>query len=370
MPVNSVSLCNFRNFKHAEAEFSDGINIIKGNNAQGKTNLIEAVFYLSALRSFRGARDEQLINNACDSAVISERLFNGTRSFVLDARLFTNSRRQLFVNQVQLKKAAEIVGIMPAVVFTPDDLSVIKDSSAVRRKMIDFPLCQMRPRYLEELTAYNRVLKMKRALIKEEASADKYSLCDTYNVSMSRHGAAVLCIRNAYIKTLSEEASSVYSEISAGKDSLKISYKTVSAAKPEEGEKKNAELIYERLSSLMKPEFASGTCLSGIHRDDVMIDIDNIQAKGYASQGQMRSAALSIKLAEREILKKEFGYYPLLMMDDILSELDAQRQDYVLNRIKNGQIFITCCDDSPFMKLEKGRLIHIEKGSVIKTEEI
>ena len=369
MPIVSAEFENFRNFRTLSCSFSPAINVITGENAQGKTNLIEAIFYLSAMKSFRSAKDEPLIQHGKKTAFLSERLHNGQRDFCLEVILRQNERKTVKSNGVPAKRSMDVIGILPAVLFTPDDLDLIKAGGAERRRLLDLPLCQSRPRYLESLSRYNKTLRLKRALLKRGNDRENESVCDAYNRELARLGAEILLERNSYAKKLEKEAAVILSALSEEKESLTLSYKTVSAADPEKSHAENARLLYDRLSSLMKSEFEAEACLSGIHKDDIMIEINGFPARVYASQGQMRSVALSLKMAEREVLKSESGILPVLLLDDVLSELDPARQQFILNHVGGGQIFITCCDESPLSSVREGKVIELSDGKIRREEE-
>lgn len=370
MPILSVEFENFRNFQHLACDFSPDVNVITGQNAQGKTNLIEALFYFSTARSFRTNKDETMIRHGEDSAYIAEKMHNGIRDFNLEILFTSQNRKRITSNGILQKRSADIVGLLPAVLFTPDDLHIIKEGASERRRLLDLPLCQIRPRYLEALSRYNKTLRMKRALIKEEISEENKRLCDAYNIELACYGAEIMCMRRDYLALLAKTASPIHHSLSGGKESLTLTYKTVSRADPEGNAEKNAALLYQRLGELMTSEFESETCLSGIHKDDILIDIDDYSAKGYASQGQMRSAALSLKLAEREIIRKDTSTEPILLLDDVLSELDPLRQNFILNHIGGGQIFITCCDTIPKDTIKSGKYFEFREGSILREELI
>lgn len=370
MPILSVDFENFRNFKKLSCDFSPNINVITGQNAQGKTNLIEALFYLSTARSFRTNKDETLILHGENNARIAEKLHNGVRDFNLEIFFTSQNRKRIISNGILQKRSADIVGILPVVLFTPDDLHIIKAGAAERRRLLDIPLCQIRPYYLEALNRYNKTLRMKRVLIRQGVSAENKRLCDAYNAELSRYGADILCMRRDYLIRLAETAAPIHHALSGQKETLTLTYKTFSRADLKGNSETNRQLLYRRLCELMSSEFESENCLSGIHKDDILIDIDDYAAKGFASQGQMRSAALSLKLAEREIIRSVTATEPVLLLDDVLSELDPTRQHFILNHIGGGQIFITCCDMIPRNAIYSGKYFEFHNGMILREETI
>ena len=369
MPILEAELQNFRNFSSLFCAFSPSVNVITGENAQGKTNLIEALFYLSAMKSFRAQKDDLLIRHGENAAFLKESLHNGQRDFTLEVSLHKAERKRILKNGIPVRRSADAVGILPAVLFTPDDLELIKAGGGERRRLLDLPLCQMKPLYLDTLARYNRTLRMKRALLKEEITPENEMLLDTYNRSLARYGSLILLERAAYLRELEKEAAPLLSSLSGEKETLKLSYKTVSVADPEKSAAENEKLLYERLSALLKSEFEAGACLSGVHRDDILIELNGYPARAYASQGQMRSIALSLKLAERELLKKGTSSLPVLLLDDVLSELDPGRQHFILNHVEGGQIFITCCDEAPLSAVKEGKVFEFREGRIVREEE-
>ena len=370
MPIFSVELENFRNFRKLSCEFSPAVNVISGQNAQGKTNLTEALFYFSTAHSFRTNKDETMIRHGENSAFIAEKMNNGIRDFDLQILFTSQNRKRITANGILQKRSADIVGLLPAVLFTPDDLHIIKEGASERRRLLDLPLCQIRPRYLDALSRYNKTLRMKRALLKQGISEDYKKLCETYNSEMAHYGAEIMTMRRDYLRILSKEASLIHHSLSGERENLSLTYKTFSRADLEADARTNEKLLFQRLNELMASEFESETCLSGIHKDDILIDIDEYSAKGFASQGQMRSAALSLKLAEREIIRKDTSTEPILLLDDVLSELDPARQNFILNHIGGGQIFITCCDTIPKNTIKNGKFFEFREGTIIREETI
>ena len=369
MPILEAEFENFRNFSSLSCRFSPSINVITGENAQGKTNLIEAVFYLSAMKSFRTAKDDPMIRHEAEAAYLRENFHNGQRDFTMEVTLRRNEKKKIAKNGIPVRRSAEVVGLLPVVLFTPDDLELIKAGGSERRRLLDLPLCQMKPLYLETLARYNRTLRMKRALLKRGKSPENEMLLDAYNADLSRHGSQILLERAAYLKRLEKEATPLLSSLSGEKETLSLLYRTVSVADPEKSAKENETLLYERLSSLMESEFEAESCLSGIHKDDVQINLNSFSARTYASQGQMRSIALSLKLAEREILKRATASLPVLLLDDVLSELDPKRQKFILSHVEGGQVFITCCDESPLSAVREGKVFEFSEGRIIREEE-
>ena len=366
MIVQALTLDFFRNYLHLEAEFDPGVNLIYGENAQGKTNLLEAVAYLSTASSHRARYDRDLIQFGVDSAFLQARISSRQREFTLEANLARGARRQLYANGVRLKTAGELSGILNTVLFCPEDLYLIREGAAVRRRFLDQCICQLRPRYAQALAEYRKLYEHKTRILRDWQ--EKPSLLDTldeFNLRMAQTGAVIIHYRAHFVKRLREITPPIHLDFSGGREELDLRYQTVSTlTDPQLTPREILPRLLEHQESHRQAELDSRQCLSGPHKDDLEVDIDGISAKTYASQGQTRTAALSLKLASREIFFQETGEWPVLLLDDVLSELDERRQAFVLGRITGGQVFITCCEDAGPAALERGRTFRVENGAI------
>ena len=365
MVVNELFLDGFRNYHNMSASFSGGVNVVAGRNAQGKTNIIEAIYYLAAGRSFRQVSDRELISFNSETACIRVGVMSGGREQTLEARFFRGRRRELYANGVKLKKASELTGRLTAVQFGPDDLEMIKDGAAVRRKLMDQCLSQLRPGYLAALSEYNRLYDNKSRILRDyHDKPSLLELLDDFNLRLAQHSARLIYYRSAFASALSRRAAEIHGEFSGGAESLSIKYKTVGGM---DAAGKKPEQILPELMEHQKnhyhAELKSGLCLSGAHKDDLEIEINGASARKYGSQGQIRTASVSIKLAERDIHYDDTGEYPILLLDDVMSELDEARQSFILGRIAEGQVFITCCDESA-AAAHDGRVFRVERGEI------
>ena len=367
MIVKGLELDFFRNYAHLEAQFDPRVNLIYGENAQGKTNLIEAIAYLSSARSHRARYDREMIMLGVDSSFIKGEIFSRDRDFTLEAKLFRGKGRQLHSNGVRLKNAGELSGILTTVLFCPEDLYLIREGASARRKFLDSAICQLRPRYAQALAEYNRLYEHKTRILRDwPENPSLLQTLDDFNLRMAQTGALVIHYRAHFVKRLQEEAPAIHADFSGGRENLTLSYETVSTVDdPLAGAREILPRLLEHQQSHRQAELESRQCLSGPHKDDLMVNLDGMSAKIYGSQGQTRTAALSLKLAQREIFFQETGEYPVLLLDDVLSELDAKRQSFVLNRIQGGQIFITCCEEEKLEGLEGGKAFHIKSGKLI-----
>jgi len=368
MIVKRAVLKSFRNYDNAEIRFSDGINVITGENAFGKTNILEAVYYLTGGRSFRTRSDKELINFDADEAYIRGDVVSGGREQNIEAYLSRGARRRLLANGVRLRTASELSGRLTAVLFCPSDLDLIRDGAQVRRRLLDDCICQLKPGYSRILADFSRAYENKTRILRDWR--EKPSLLDTlddYNDFLAEKNAEIVHYRARLCSALSEKARAVHREFSGDTEELTMEYKTVKTV--DDPMKRPSELLpmlLEHQRTHRQAELESGLCLSGSHKDDVEIMINGNSARSFASQGQARTAALSIKLAEREIHREAAGEYPILLLDDVLSELDGSRQNFVLNRIGEGQVLITCCEGDEILEKTGGNVIRIGKGKILQ----
>lgn len=370
MKLRRIALDGFRNYTDFTADFSPGVNVIWGENAQGKTNLLEAIGFLSGARSHRARGDKELISFHRDRGTITAEVTSRGRDFLLEIQLFRGARRRLFVNHVKCKTAAELGGIVQTVLFCPEDLALIKAGAAERRSFLDHAICQLRPRYAEALAQYSKLLDHKTRILRDwEKHPSLLDVLEDFNEAMARAGALVIHYRAHFVRKLAEKAAQIQTEFSGGRETLALHYATVSTVRDPLGP--TVEL-YEDLrrhqDSYAKAERDARSCLSGPHKDDLVARINGQPARQYASQGQTRTAALSLKLAERELFRDDTGQWPILLLDDVLSELDARRQDFVLRRITGGQVILTGCE-APDGSFPEGRTLHIVQGKLVNDPE-
>jgi len=367
MRVKGLELDFFRNYTHLECQFDPRVNLIYGDNAQGKTNLLEAIAYLSAARSHRARFDREMIMMEVDSAFRKGEVHNRQRDFTLEAKLFRGRGRQLYSNGVKLKSAAELSGVLHTVLFCPEDLYLIREGGAARRKFLDGAICQLRPRYAQALAEYTRLHEHKTRILRDWP--ENPSLLDTlddFNLRMAQTGALLIHYRAHFIRRLGEHAPAIHADFSGGRERLELGYETVSTVRdPMAPPRDILGQLLEHQESHRQAELDARQCLSGPHKDDMTVLLDGHAAKTFGSQGQTRTAALSLKLAQREIFQEETGEWPVLLLDDVLSELDPRRQAFVLNRIRGGQVFITCCEEDKLDGLEGGSAFRVRNGALV-----
>lgn len=365
MKLNSIRLGNFRNYDALSLDFSPGVNLIVGDNAQGKTNLLESIIYLGSGKSFRTQRSAELVKIGADFAEIEGTLFSQERQQQLRWLVFAaNQPRQLYLNSVKKKTAGEIAGVLQTVLFCPEDLMVLKTGASARRRLGDNALCQLRPNYEAALLEYGKILEQKNRILKDRyENPALLEILPEYNTRICQVGAIIISYRARFYEGLAAQAKKYHSMFSGGAEDFTLEYKTVSTVKnPFAPVQELVCSLQEHLESHYRAELESAQCLTGPHKDDFDVALSGLSLKAYGSQGQVRTAAISLKLAQRELMKRESGQMPILLLDDVLSELDPGRQDFVLNQIDSGQVFITCCEPGRFTKL--GKTIEIEKGAV------
>lgn len=367
MRIDGLTLENFRNYDHAALTFDRRCNVIFGANAQGKTNLLEALVYLSCGKSPRARSDKEMIRFDAPATRLQAQVRARERDFRVEAELYRDKRRRLSVNKVAAKNASALSEVYHTVFFCPDDLYLIREGASERRRFMDTALCQLRPRYAAALTAYNKAYEHKTRILRDaEERPDLLDILPDFNEQMVRFGAVLVHYRHQFSVKLEEYAALHHRECSGGQEELSIRYRSVSSVTDTGADVGTiTEQLRDHMASHQLAERSSRLCLSGPHKDDLEVDINGRSAKMYASQGQTRTAALCMKLAEQEIYKNACGEYPVLLLDDVLSELDPRRQEFVLNRIAGGQVFLTCCEDDRLTELLGGKVFHVKGGRII-----
>jgi len=358
MNIEHLSLRNFRNATESEIEFSNGVNVICGANAAGKTNILESIFYFAAGKSFRNCKDRELIKFGCDKSNIAMRFSSGGNDYKMSATLSKGGRRVIKIGESMPLKMTEYIGKFRAVIFTPDHLSLVKGAPENRRRFLDLAICQSFPRYAPTLSEYNRVLAQKNALLKRGNVIDE--LMQVYNERLASLAAVITVNRKKYVLKLEEEAKKFLYDMSGGREDLTLSYQT------QAGDFETQEELRERYNTLFaeKAEFEKErfSTLYGAHKDDFLAYINKKSVRMYGSQGQQRSTVLALKLAEGELSYKLTGEYPVFLLDDILSELDRDRKDYILSKTTERQVIITGCESEIFES--KGNKIFVRDGVV------
>ena len=366
MHLSKLELRNFRNYEHLSLALDPGVNLIVGNNAQGKTNMLEAISYLGSGKSFRAQKTSEMVRFSADFADIEGEIFSQERKQTLRWVLFPASRpRQIYRNGAKKKSSSDISGVLQTVLFCPEDLMVLKTGAAPRRRLGDNALCQLRPNYEAALTEYNRILEQKNRILKDRFDNPAVeAILPEYDIRLCQVGALLISYRARFYEGLGKAAKNYHDHFSGGLEEFALQYKTVSTVTdPFAPVATLTGQLQDHLERHKRAELETAQCLTGPHKDDFDVTLSGLSVQTYGSQGQTRTAAISLKLAQRELMKRESGEMPVLLLDDVLSELDAGRQDFVLNQIKEGQVFITCCEPGRFTKL--GKTVEIHKGTVL-----
>ncbi len=367
MFLSSLQLRGFRNYQELDIHFSPGLNVIYGDNAQGKTNLLEAIYLLATGKSHRTSRDHELIHEHMNALLARATVERKTGELSLELSLARDSRKQLKINGISEKKIARLVGNMTAVFFSPDDLQLLKGPPAGRRRFLDIELSQISQNYLYHLIHYNRTLSHRNTLLKQEPLDTE--MLAVYTDQLIATGAQLIARRSRAVKRLSVLAANYHKLLSQGKEELQLEYQSQGAEpdqvpSPEEA----AERLYSQIQQRQREEARRQVTLVGPHRDDVGFRINGRDARQYGSQGQQRTAVLSLKLAELQFMYEELGEYPILLLDDVASELDPHRRNYLLNAVQDGiQTFVSCTDLEDLMVRkwpDHHRLFRVSSGRV------
>lgn len=369
MKLKKIDIKNYRNISHLHLEPCDSVNIIYGDNGQGKTNLIEAVWLFTGNSSFRASKLNELIQFDEKYAEIEIGFEDVKRE--QKAKMKLSSKKEIYLNQVPLKKSGDLAGHFYCVVFSPADLDFVKGSPKNRRKFIDLAISQITPRYLHYLEIYEKALEQRNALLKEIPSNPYLrDTLDIWDLQLAKTGTILSIYRNDYLLKLGKIASVIYDGISSQKEQFSVEYQSSVFETMDDIKSYDDRIIekyFKKLQDALSQDIRLGFTSVGIHRDDMELFLNGISIKTFGSQGQQKSSVLTLKLSEAALLEKVTGEKPVVLLDDVMSELDRTRQDYVLNHVKNQQVFITCCDVFNTVQLKKGKIFKIEQGRL--TEE-
>ena len=374
MYCKKVKLNNFRNISECSIDFCDGINVLAGENAQGKTNLLEAIFFASVGRSFRASSSNEMILFGRKNAVVSIDYMSEKkeRGDNITIQLFSDKKKIVEKNHLRVERLSDIVGSFRSVLFCPEHLSLIKDGPLERRNYLDIAISRISPKYIRSLQRYAYFLKQRNALIKSALKnrAVFDATIDLWSEQLATEAAEISLLRLQFIKRVNTIVSSCFEEMTGKKESVDIIYRGSAGLSGDEYLDK--ELVKQKyltlLSSSHDREIMIGSTLWGIHKDDIEIKLNSKNARSFASQGQQRSLALALKLAEGEICKEEFGDYPVFLFDDVLSELDETRRDYMLSFATGKQVIITTCEMGILDKIRADKKILVENGTYREME--
>ena len=357
MIIKSLELQNFRNYENLKLDFDSGTNIFYGDNAQGKTNILEAIYLIATTKSHKGSKDSDIIQFGHEEAHIRSYLYKEDVTRQVDMHLRKSKTKGIAIDSQRIKKAADLLGLLNVVFFSPEDLSIIKNGPAERRRFIDMELCQLDSFYLYNLNNYNKIVNNRNKLLKDlfmnPGLKETLSIWDSQLLS---YGSKIIERRSLFIEQLNQIIFDIHNRLSGGKEQIKIVYE------------KNVEIdnLEEKLRLNQDKDIYLKQTTVGPHRDDISFIVNDIDIRKFGSQGQQRTAALSLKLSEIELVKKSIKDTPVLLLDDVLSELDSNRQNYLLNSIGDIQTIITCTGLDEFVnnRFEINKVFKVKEGTV------
>lgn len=372
MFLAETDLKSYRNYTSLHKDWHSGINILLGNNAQGKTNLLESIYVLSMGKSHRTAKDKEWIRFGDPFALLKGKVIRRNGSITLDITV-TDKGKKAKINGLEQRRLSDYIGTMNVVMFAPEDLDLVKGSPNNRRRFMDMEIGQVSPTYLYNLNSYNKILMQRNQLLKEIARKEKkMDLLEIWDQQLVEYGVKVLLKRSYFIEKLKVWAKDIHADISNGKEELSIKYLSSLTFSPDTEIEELKDQYLNQLNKHHEKEVHRGVSLIGPHRDDLNFYINQQEVQSYGSQGQQRTTALSIKLAEIELIHEEIGEYPILLLDDVFSELDDQRQSHLLKSIKDKcQTFITTTsiDGISDEILKESKLFFITSGEIEERSE-
>lgn len=365
MYIKTIELKDFRNYETLRAEFEPNVNIFIGQNAQGKTNLLESIYLTSMGRSFRTNRDKDMIRFGRDFFRIRLAAFKEDSELVVELAVNREGKKGIKIDGVKAKKLSQLFETIYMVIFSPEDLRIVKDEPEKRRKFMDRELCQIRPSYYSSLNQYRKALMQRNACLKEFYAGNSRmtdEILDIWDSKMAEYGSRVISCRQEFVSKISKISGNIHKEITNGRERLEISYE------PNIGP---CDDFYEALKKNREKDKRRGTTGIGPHKDDLKLQIGDIDIRSFGSQGQQRTAALSLKLSEIQLIQEETGENPVLLLDDVLSELDQERQNYLIRALAETQVFLTTTELSAEAEQRLGNIkyFQIKEGTVISEEE-
>lgn len=359
MYIKSIELKNFRNYNDLNISFNERVNILMGNNAQGKTNLLEGIYLNSIGKSFKSVRDKELVMFGEEFCRVKTTYVRDDEERVNEIVISNTGVKGIKADGVKLAKASELLDKVYIIVFSPEDLKIVKDEPEKRRKFIDRELCQIRRGYLADLNSYKKVLKQRNTYLKESRIDD--GILDIWDYELAEYGAKIIKKRSEFVKQIDEISRDIHTRLTGGKEELKIEYRPSIFS-----EENIKEYFYQELVKHRDDDKRNGNTSKGPHKDDIKISADGINLRKFGSQGQQRTAALSLKLSEIKIIEEETNEKPILLLDDVLSELDNDRQTYLMNSLGENQMFITTTDliGQVARNLPNSKIVVIKNGMV------
>jgi len=363
MIIKSIELQNFRNYEDLNISFDEGTNIFYGDNAQGKTNILEAAYLSGTTKSHKCSKDKEMIRFGEQEAHIRTVVVKKDKEYQIDMHLKNNRSKGIAINKVPIKKASELFGILNMVFFSPEDLNIIKNGPAERRRFLDSELCQLDKIYLSDLTTYNKILNQRNKLLKDMVyRPDLKDTLPVWDMQLVETGRKIIRRRKQFVDELNEIVHDIHYRISGEKENLLLQY-----------EPSIEDIFFEdELSRVKERDMRQCMTSVGPHRDDLLFSIGEVDIRKFGSQGQQRTSALSLKLSEIELVKRSIHDTPVLLLDDVLSELDSNRQNYLLNSIHDTQTLITCTGLDEFVKnrFQINKIFKVVQGTVEERKEL
>lgn len=371
MYVEKIKLINFRNYINLDITLNKKLNIFLGPNAQGKTNLLESIYISSSGKSYRTARDRDLINIDKNVGYIGLKVVKDEFERYIEIKFEKDKNKRVRINKVEIDKLSELVGQINIVIFSPEDLLLVKGGPLERRTFLDMEISQIRPRYKHNLSKYNKVLFQRNNLLKRaKYNSECLKTIDVWDDQLVEIGSQLIIDRKKFVSKLSEISMDIHKKLTSSNESLSVKYLSSIEIESEQAEKLK-ESFKNTLNKSLKKDLEKGTTGVGPHKDDIEILIDDMSCRIYGSQGQQRTAALSLKLAEVDLIKEEIGEYPVLLLDDVLSELDENRRKSLIRTFKDIQTIVTSTDDIDIDEIDSDSksVFFIEKGRIVHKEE-
>ncbi|NLM04011.1 MAG: DNA replication/repair protein RecF [Clostridiales bacterium] len=364
MIVEEIKLINYRNYQELQLEFHPKLNILIGENAQGKTNLLEAIYLCAIGKSFRTNSDNELIQINKKRAYIKSKVKKINKDTDIEILLDKESRKNIKVNNLLLERYGDLLGNLNVVLFSPEDLKIVKEGPGERRRFIDNEISQMIPRYYYTLNQYNRILQQRNKILKNFRGQDLD--LEVWDEQLAKYAAPIIIYRRNFIKRIAILARLMHRKITEGLENLEVQYDSSVRLNDDDKIDDVKINILKELKEVKSTELRRGSTVIGPHRDDLIFKINGLDVRDYGSQGQQRTAVLSLKLAELELMKGEIGEYPILLLDDVMSELDINRQNYLIKSLKNIQTFITTTmmDSLNLKENQQYKVFNISQGKI------
>ena len=359
MFIESIELLNYRNYKQLHMDFHSGTNVLYGDNAQGKTNILEAVYLAGTSKSHKGSKDREMIRFENEESHIRMMVKKGDLSYKIDMHLRKNKAKGVAINGLPIRKARELLGVVNLVFFSPEDLNIIKNGPGERRRFLDLELCQLDKIYLTDLASYNHIVNQRNKLLKDlSVQPSLKDTLDIWDIQMAEYGRKIIDKRSEFIKELNETVRKIHGNLTGGLEELNVIYEPDCTA----------EKLESTICANRERDMRMRLTSAGPHRDDLCVMANGIDIRKYGSQGQQRTAALSLKLSEIELVRQIIKDTPVLLLDDVLSELDKHRQNYLLDSIHDIQTLITCTGLDEFVnhRFSINKVFHVQNGHVSK----